>query len=219
MRSSMHDIRTAPSPTPPSASSLPGAVSGSGRAARRRPHRCRWGFGRRRTAPRPSSPCSCSASGLFGPRIVQWAIPAREIPHDDDGYMTHDPIGAIVARRCRDAGVPLVRLGVVDDGVPNAFDVRTHAAQRTRVGHPRTARTPRRARARRRGCARARACAQPRFRAHDDRRGRAVAAVRPRPSAARADADDGDDDEGDGLHSWASPCSSVISCASSSCCG
>ena len=57
----------------------------------------------------------------FGPRIVQWAIPAREIPHDDDGYMTHDPIGAIVARRCRDAGVPLVRLGVVDDGVPNAF--------------------------------------------------------------------------------------------------
>ena len=57
----------------------------------------------------------------FGPQIVQWAIPAREIPHDDDGYMTHDPIGAIVARRCRDAGVPLVRLGVVDDGVPNAF--------------------------------------------------------------------------------------------------
>jgi Zn-dependent protease with chaperone function len=57
----------------------------------------------------------------LGPEIVQWAIPAREIPHDDHGYQTHDPIGAIVARRCRDSGVPLVRLGVVDDGVPNAL--------------------------------------------------------------------------------------------------
>jgi Zn-dependent protease with chaperone function len=57
----------------------------------------------------------------FAPVFVQWVVPATVIPHDDQRYQTADPIGAIVARRCRDAGVPLVRLGIVDDGVPNAF--------------------------------------------------------------------------------------------------
>lgn len=55
------------------------------------------------------------------PAIVKWAIPARIVEHDGTRYLTDEPIGEIVARRCRDAGVPLVTLGIVDDGVPNAF--------------------------------------------------------------------------------------------------
>jgi Zn-dependent protease with chaperone function len=58
---------------------------------------------------------------LVGPWLVQWLIPADVIDHDGERYLTDHPIGAIVARRCRDAGVPLVRLGIVDDGTPNAF--------------------------------------------------------------------------------------------------
>ena len=55
------------------------------------------------------------------PAFVQWVMPAEIIPHDEKGYQTTHPIGAIAARRCRDAGVPLVRLGIVDDDVPNAL--------------------------------------------------------------------------------------------------
>jgi Zn-dependent protease with chaperone function len=62
----------------------------------------------------------------LGPTFVQWAIPAEEIAQDQNGYRTTEPIGAIVAHRCRDAGVPLVRLGVVDDDVPNAFTFGRH---------------------------------------------------------------------------------------------
>ncbi len=55
------------------------------------------------------------------PWIIQWLVPALPVPHDGQRYLTDHPLGEIVARRCRDAGVPLVRLGIVDDGTPNAF--------------------------------------------------------------------------------------------------
>ncbi|HEX3623339.1 MAG TPA: M48 family metalloprotease [Acidimicrobiales bacterium] len=55
------------------------------------------------------------------PLIIQWLVPATVIPHDGLRYDTDHPLGAIVARRCADAGVPLVTLGIVDDGNPNAF--------------------------------------------------------------------------------------------------
>jgi Zn-dependent protease with chaperone function len=55
------------------------------------------------------------------PWIIQWLVPAEVVPHDGERYLTDHPLGEIVARRCRDAGVPLVKLGVVDDGNPNAF--------------------------------------------------------------------------------------------------
>jgi Zn-dependent protease with chaperone function len=58
---------------------------------------------------------------LVGPPLLRWLVPARVIPHDGRTYATDDPIGALVARRCGDAGVPLVRLGIIDDGTPNAF--------------------------------------------------------------------------------------------------
>ena len=58
---------------------------------------------------------------LVGPPLLRWLVPARGIPHDGRTYATDDPIGPLVARRCRDAGVPLVRLGIIDDGTPNAF--------------------------------------------------------------------------------------------------
>src|SRR3954447_16772574 len=57
----------------------------------------------------------------INPFIIQWLVPADVIPHDGQRYLTDHPLGELVARRCRDAGVPLVRLGVVDDGNPNAF--------------------------------------------------------------------------------------------------
>jgi Zn-dependent protease with chaperone function len=57
------------------------------------------------------------------PALMQWLVPATIIPQTPDGtgYATTHPLGAIVARRCREAGIPLVRLGIVDDGTPNAF--------------------------------------------------------------------------------------------------
>lgn len=58
---------------------------------------------------------------LVNPLIIQWLVPALEIPHDGERYLTEHRVGEIVARRCRDAGVPLVKLGIVDDGTPNAF--------------------------------------------------------------------------------------------------
>ena len=67
------------------------------------------------------------AIGIIGlqyainPLIIQWLVPATVIDHDGQRYLTDHPVGELVARRCRDAGVPLVKLGIVDDGNPNAF--------------------------------------------------------------------------------------------------
>jgi Zn-dependent protease with chaperone function len=62
---------------------------------------------------------------LVGPWLVEWLVPARVIGHDGERYRgagdAEDAVGEMVARRCRDAGVPLVKLGLVDDGTPNAF--------------------------------------------------------------------------------------------------
>ena len=55
------------------------------------------------------------------PRLLEWLIPARVIAWDGERYATDHRVGAMVARRCRDAGVAPVRLGVIDDGTPNAF--------------------------------------------------------------------------------------------------
>jgi Zn-dependent protease with chaperone function len=55
------------------------------------------------------------------PFIIQWLVPADVIPHDGTAYATEHPVGQIVADRCRQAGIPLVTLGIVDDGTPNAF--------------------------------------------------------------------------------------------------
>jgi heat shock protein HtpX len=55
------------------------------------------------------------------PLIIQWLVPATVIDHDGERYLTDHPVGEIVVRRCRAAGVPLVKLGFVDDGNPNAF--------------------------------------------------------------------------------------------------
>src|SRR5688572_4398801 len=60
---------------------------------------------------------------LIGPRLVEWLIPADEIRRraDGAGYETDDPFPRLVAHRCLEAGIPLVRLGIIDDGNPNAF--------------------------------------------------------------------------------------------------
>ena len=58
---------------------------------------------------------------LVNPRIITWLVPATVIPHDGRRYATDHPLGEIVARRCAEAGVPLITLGIVDDGNPNAF--------------------------------------------------------------------------------------------------
>jgi Zn-dependent protease with chaperone function len=57
----------------------------------------------------------------LNPRFIEWLVPATEVSRDGDAYRTDHVVGSIVARRCRDAGVPLVKLGIVDDGTPNAF--------------------------------------------------------------------------------------------------
>ena len=58
---------------------------------------------------------------VVNPYIIRWLVPAAVIDHDGQRYATDHPIGDIVARQCADAGIPLVTLGIVDDGNPNAF--------------------------------------------------------------------------------------------------
>ena len=64
------------------------------------------------------------------PYLIQWLIPAYEIRYLDGtydtsryvrGYDTAHALGELVERRCQEAGVRPVRLGIVDDGTPNAF--------------------------------------------------------------------------------------------------
>ena len=55
------------------------------------------------------------------PFLIQWLIPATRIAWVDGRYDTDFEVGAIVARRCAEAGLRPVRLGIVDDGTPNAF--------------------------------------------------------------------------------------------------
>lgn len=57
----------------------------------------------------------------INPWIIEHLVPAGVIDNDGTRYLTEHPLGEAVARRCRDAGVPLVKLGIVDDGMPNAF--------------------------------------------------------------------------------------------------
>src|ERR1044072_3465184 len=57
----------------------------------------------------------------INPRIIEWLIPATIIPRTADGYGTDHPLARIVGARCKQAGIPLVKLGIVDDGNPNAF--------------------------------------------------------------------------------------------------
>jgi Zn-dependent protease with chaperone function len=58
---------------------------------------------------------------LVNPWVIQWLVPATVIDHDGERYLTDHVVGELVAERCREAGVPLVKLGFVDDGMPNAF--------------------------------------------------------------------------------------------------
>lgn len=59
----------------------------------------------------------------IAPWLIRWMVPAREIARNDsgDGYLSDELVASLVARRAQDAGVPLPRLGVIDDGTPNAF--------------------------------------------------------------------------------------------------
>jgi heat shock protein HtpX len=57
----------------------------------------------------------------INPWVIERLVPAVPILHNGKRYETDHVVGEIVARRCRDAGIPLVRLGIVDDGNPNAF--------------------------------------------------------------------------------------------------
>jgi len=57
----------------------------------------------------------------LAPYLVQWLIPATRIEWVGDRYDTEHEVGAIIARRCAEAGLKPVRLGIVDDGTPNAF--------------------------------------------------------------------------------------------------
>ncbi|MGI8984289.1 MAG: M48 family metalloprotease [Acidimicrobiales bacterium] len=73
---------------------------------------------------------------LVNPYIIRWLVPAAVIDHDGQRYLTDHPIGEIVAQQCAAAGVPLVTLGIVDDGTPNAFTFgRTPRYARVRITH------------------------------------------------------------------------------------
>jgi Zn-dependent protease with chaperone function len=60
------------------------------------------------------------------PWLIERLVPAHAVLHDGTAYRTDHPLGENVARRCRDAGIGLVTLGVVEDGNPNAFTFGHH---------------------------------------------------------------------------------------------
>lgn len=77
-------------------------------------------------------PCALSLLVVGGqwalsPYLIAWLIPARELPRAaGGGYETDHVLGALAARRCTEAGVRQVRLGIIDDGTPNAFTFGHH---------------------------------------------------------------------------------------------
>ena len=62
-----------------------------------------------------------AAQYALSPYLIQWLIPATRIAFVDGEYDTRHEVGAILARRCAEAGVRPVRFGIVEDGTPNAF--------------------------------------------------------------------------------------------------
>ena len=63
---------------------------------------------------------------VVAPWVVGWVLRPRTIPHDGSRYLTDtrssdDRVGRIVASRCASAGLPLVRLGVIETEAANAF--------------------------------------------------------------------------------------------------
>ena len=61
------------------------------------------------------------AQYALAPYVIQWLIPARRVEYPSGRYETDRRLVEIVARRCAEAGLRPVRLGIVDDGTPNAF--------------------------------------------------------------------------------------------------
>src|SRR5436309_3872585 len=55
------------------------------------------------------------------PLIIQWLVPATVIANDGQRYLTDHPLGDLVAKRSRGAGVILVKLRDVDDGIQHVF--------------------------------------------------------------------------------------------------
>jgi Zn-dependent protease with chaperone function len=55
------------------------------------------------------------------PFVIEWLVPAVVVGHDGERYALEHPLCESVARRCKQAGIPLVKLAIVDDGTPNAF--------------------------------------------------------------------------------------------------
>ena len=55
------------------------------------------------------------------PFVIEWLVPAVVVGHDGERYALDHPLCQSVARRCKQAGIPLVKLAIVDDGTPNAF--------------------------------------------------------------------------------------------------
>jgi Zn-dependent protease with chaperone function len=58
----------------------------------------------------------------LNPWLFERMVRAEPVPLNEagDGYVIDHPVGPIVARRCAEAGIGLVRLAIIDDGTPNA---------------------------------------------------------------------------------------------------
>lgn len=63
------------------------------------------------------------AQYAFGPAIIEWLTPAYVVDRlpNRAAYATNELVCQVVAKQCQTAGVPLVKLGIIDDGTPNAF--------------------------------------------------------------------------------------------------
>jgi hypothetical protein len=57
-----------------------------------------------------------AAQYALSPYLIQWLIPATPVPWAEGRYDTEHLVGGILGRRCQEAGVNPVRLGIVDDG-------------------------------------------------------------------------------------------------------
>ena len=62
---------------------------------------------------------------IISPHVIEWIVPARTLERDGDNYLATNDSGATAradrGSALRRRGLPLVKVGIVDDGMPTAF--------------------------------------------------------------------------------------------------
>ena len=85
---------------------------------------------------------------IISPHVIEWIVPARTLEHDGNNYLATNALerrlAPIVTRRCADAGLPLVKVGIVRRWHAHRLHVRPITLVGAVVGVERAVRATRR---------------------------------------------------------------------------